>query len=273
MTAGQTERIAATVTQEPHPIVEVKEVERHFGTVHALGPVNLTIGAGEFVSIVGPSGCGKSTLLELIAGLQDTDAGRIEIAGSVVNGPRPSTSVIFQESATLPWRTVLDNVAFALEARGVKKAERLRLAGLLLDRVGLAQFAGHYPSQLSGGMRQRVAIARCLSTNPELILADEPFGALDEQTRLLMSFELLTLVDQLSCGVLFITHSIQEAVLLSDRVVVMSARPGKILDEIAIDLPRPRTEHVLAEPAAVAVIDRIWSKLRAEASAAMLGTP
>jgi NitT/TauT family transport system ATP-binding protein len=249
--------------------VEVTGVERHFGSVHALGPIDLQIGAGEFVSVVGPSGCGKSTLLEVIAGLQDADLGSVRVAGEPLKGPRRQTSIIFQESATLPWRTVLDNVGFALEARGVKRAERRRVARSLLDRVGLAEFADHYPAQLSGGMRQRVAIARCLSTDPDLILADEPFGALDEQTRLLMSFELLELVEQLSCGVLFITHSIQEAVLLSDRVVVMSARPGRILDEVIIDLPRPRAEHVLAEPAAAKAIDRIWSTLRAEAGIAM----
>jgi NitT/TauT family transport system ATP-binding protein len=254
-------------------VVEVHDVERRFGSIAALGPIDLQIAPGEFVSVVGPSGCGKSTLLEIIAGLQEPDAGRVSVAGEPLCGPQATTSIIFQESATLPWRTVLDNVAFALESRGMKKAERRAVAHELLGRVGLADFARHHPSQLSGGMRQRVAIARCLSTNPNLILADEPFGALDEQTRLLMSFELLRLVEESSCGVLFITHSLQEAVLLSDRVLVMSARPGRILDEIVIDLPRPRSEHALAEPTAVSAVNRIWSTLRAEASTAMRVAP
>ena len=255
------------------PVVDVHGVERRFGPVAALGPIDLQISPGEFVSVVGPSGCGKSTLLEIVAGLQEPDSGRVSVAGAPLRGPRAETSIIFQESATLPWRTVLDNVAFALESQGVKKAERRAVARDLLGRVGLGDFAQHHPPQLSGGMRQRVAIARCLSTNPSLILADEPFGALDEQTRLLMSFELLRLVEESSCGVLFITHSLQEAVLLSDRVLVMSARPGRILDEVVIDLPRPRDEHALAEPAAVQAVDRIWSTLRAEASTAMRVAP
>lgn len=252
-------------------LVQVRGVERHFDAVHALGPLDLDIGIGEFVSVIGPSGCGKSTLLELLGGLQAADAGSLEIDGQPVNGPRQSTAIVFQESATLPWRTVTDNVAFALEARGVRRSERRRAARDLLERVGLAQFGDHYPSQLSGGMRQRVALARCLSMNPTLLLADEPFGALDEQTRLLMSYELLRVVDELRCSVLFITHSIQEAVLVSDRVICLSARPGRILDEVRIDLPRPRGQHALSDSAAVAAIDRIWDTLRSEASAAMQG--
>ena len=255
----------------PRALVQVRGVERHFGAIHALGPIDLDIAPGEFVSVVGPSGCGKSTLLELLGGLQEADGGSLEIDGVPVDGPRQSTAIIFQESATLPWRTVIDNVAFALEARGVGRAERRRTARELVERVGLGHFADHYPSQLSGGMRQRVALARCLSTSPTLLLADEPFGALDEQTRLLMSYELLRVVSELGCGVLFITHSIQEAVLVSDRVICLSARPGRILDEVRIDLPRPRGEHALAQPAAVSAIDRIWGTLRSEASAAMQG--
>ena len=255
----------------PRALVQVRGVERHFGAIHALGPIDLDIAPGEFVSVVGPSGCGKSTLLELLGGLQEADGGSLEIDGVPVDGPRQSTAIIFQESATLPWRTVIDNVAFALEARGVGRAERRRTARELVERVGLGHFGDHYPSQLSGGMRQRVALARCLSTSPTLLLADEPFGALDEQTRLLMSYELLRVVSELGCGVLFITHSIQEAVLVSDRVICLSARPGRILDEVRIDLPRPRGEHALAQPAAVSAIDRIWGTLRSEASAAMQG--
>lgn len=251
------------------PIVDARGVIRRFGAVTALDGVDLRIERGEFVSIVGPSGCGKSTMLEIIAGLQDHDAGTVSVGGRPLTGPRERTAVIFQESATLPWRTVRDNVAFALEVQGVAKRDRRARADELLATVGLAAFGDHFPGQLSGGMRQRVAIARCLSMQPDLILADEPFGALDEQTRLVMSYELLEIVEKLTCGVLFITHSIQESILLSDRVLVMSARPGRFIDEIEIDLDRPRSEDVLSSPAAISLHERIWSSLRDEAKKTM----
>lgn len=268
--------MAITTTKSPRTagsahseLVQVDAVEQHFGAIHALGPVNLTIGAGEFVSIVGPSGCGKSTLLELIAGLQDPAAGDISVGGVPLRGPRQQTAVVFQESATLPWRTVTDNIAFALQAQGVGRRDRRERAAELLEVVGLAGFGDHYPTQLSGGMRQRVAMARAMSTDPDLILADEPFGALDEQTRLIMAVELLRVVERIGCGVLFITHSIQEAVLLSDRVLVMSRRPGTFIDEIDVDLPKPRRHDVLSTPTAAALQDRIWSLIKEEAAAAM----
>ncbi|MFC8177348.1 MULTISPECIES: ABC transporter ATP-binding protein [Nocardiaceae] len=254
-------------------IAVADSVSRHFGDVTALHDIDLTIGRGEFVSIVGPSGCGKSTLLEIFAGLQDHDGGTVTVDDRPLTGPRSKTAIIFQESATLPWRTVRDNVAFALEVKGVGKKERRARADELLATVGLSKFGDHFPTQLSGGMRQRVAIARCLSMEPDLILADEPFGALDEQTRLVMSYELLKIVEKLTCGVLFITHSIQEAVLLSDRVLVMSARPGRFIDEMPIDLPRPRSEDVLSSPEAITVHERIWSTLRDEAKKTMSVEP
>ncbi|WP_344543541.1 ABC transporter ATP-binding protein [Streptomyces levis] len=254
------------------PIVRVHGVEQHFGPVHALGPVDLTIERGEFVSIVGPSGCGKSTLLEIIGALQDPARGSVEVDGAPLAGPRRRTAIVFQESATLPWRTVVDNVAFALEVRGVGRKERRERARELVEMVGLGGFENHYPAQLSGGMRQRVAMARAMSTDPDLILADEPFGALDEQTRMLMAEELLRVVDSIGCGVLFITHSIQEAVLLSDRVLVMGRRPGTFIDEVPIDLPRPRKHAALSEPSATASQERIWAQIRNEAEVAMVGT-
>lgn len=249
--------------------VQGRQLTRSFGNTHALGPVDLDIAPGEFVSIVGPSGCGKSTLLELVGGLQVPTAGTLQIADEPLAGPREHTAIIFQDSATLPWRTVVDNVALPLEVRGVRRAERRERAAILLDRVGLTGFGSHHPSQLSGGMRQRVAIARSLIMEPDLILADEPFGALDEQTRLLMAFELLAVVERLDAAVLFITHSIQEAVLLSDRVLVMGARPGTFLDEVPINLPRPRAEDALTSRVAIEATERIWSTLRDQASASM----
>jgi NitT/TauT family transport system ATP-binding protein len=255
------------------PVVEAIGVEQHFGGVHALGPVDLTIAAGEFVSIVGPSGCGKSTLLEIVAALQDPAAGTVRVAGAPLTRPREKTAIIFQESATLPWRSVIDNVAFALQARGVDKKTRRARANELLGVVGLAGFGKHYPSQLSGGMRQRVAMARAISCDPDLMLADEPFGALDEQTRLIMAVELLRVVERIHCGVLFITHSIQEAVLMSDRVLVMGQRPGTFIDEIHVDLPKPRDHAVLTLPAALEAQERIWNEIRREAAAAMQVAP
>ncbi|MCE0763695.1 ABC transporter ATP-binding protein [Pseudonocardia kujensis] len=253
------------------PLIRSHDVTRRFGAVEALGPLSLHGARGEFVSIVGPSGCGKSTMLEIVGGLQRPDSGSVFVAGVPLEGPRDETAIVFQDSATLPWRTVLDNVAFSLEARGVARDERRDIARRGLETVGLAAFAAHYPAQLSGGMRQRVALARALVTEPDLILADEPFGALDEQTRLLMSDELLAVVDRLGCGVLFITHSIQEAVLLSDRILVMSARPGRIVDEITVPLERPRTSEVLSSTAAAECVSRIWALIRREAQVAMQG--
>ncbi|MGV8875406.1 MAG: ABC transporter ATP-binding protein [Rhodococcus sp. (in: high G+C Gram-positive bacteria)] len=273
MTTDQNYDYAAGQSTEPvvHPLVAIRGVEQHFGKVHALGPIDLDIAPGEFVSVVGPSGCGKSTLLELTAALQDPTAGSIRIGGQALSAPRDRTAIVFQESATLPWRTVLDNVAFGLEVRGVDRRTRHAAATALIDVVGLNGFAGHFPTQLSGGMRQRVAMARAMSLEPDLLLADEPFGALDEQTRLIMAVELLRVVATIGCGVLFITHSIQEAVLLSDRVMVMGKRPGTFIDEVMIDLPRPRSHADLAEPAAAAAQERIWTQIRDQAADAMRG--
>ena len=260
---------AASQASSQAGFVSVRDVARRFGPVHALGPASLSVGRGEFVSIVGPSGCGKSTLLEILGGLQAPDEGEVSVAGASLGGPRDSTAMVFQEASTLPWRTVLDNVAFILEVKGVARARRRETARRLIETVGLSGFEGHYPSQLSGGMRQRVAIARSLSLDPDLILADEPFGALDEQTRLMLAFELLRIVDQVGCAVLFVTHSIQEAVLLSDRVLVMSARPGRIIEEVVVELPRPRSTELLGSTEVAHLIERVWTVLKSEAITAM----
>jgi NitT/TauT family transport system ATP-binding protein len=268
-------KLGALAAEQPGPsapdsrFVSVRDVTKRFGSLEALGPTSLHVERGEFVSIVGPSGCGKSTLLEIVGGLQAPDQGAVSVQGAALRGPRDSTAMVFQEASTLPWRTVLDNVAFLLEVKGTPRTQRHQAARRLIETVGLSGFEGHYPAQLSGGMRQRVAIARSLSLNPDLMLADEPFGALDEQTRLMLAFELLRIVDQVGCGVLFVTHSIQEAVLLSDRVLVMSARPGRITEEVEITLPRPRSTESLGSPDVAHLIDRVWTVLKDEAITAM----
>lgn len=250
--------------------VELHHVERKYGGLQALSPTNQTLQAGSFTALVGPSGCGKSTLLDIVAGLNTGHEGQVLIDGQELRGPRQKTGIIFQEAAVLPWRTVLDNAAFALETQGVAKSQRRKIARDVLRRVGLSQFADHYPGQLSGGMRQRCAISRVLSTEPDLIMADEPFGALDEQTRVVLGVELLRVVRQTSATVLFVTHSIQEAVMLSDRVLVMSARPGEILLDVPVNLPAERDPSVMARPEAGQLVDEIWSTLRSEAERALV---
>ena len=195
---------------------------------------------GEFVAILGPSGCGKSTLLELIAGLEPLSAGRITFDGKPIAGPEPGVVMVFQEHSLFPWLSVRDNVGFGLSMKGVPKAEREARVERLLARVRLTRFARHHPHQLSGGMKQRVAIARALVENPEFILMDEPFAALDFQTRVLMQHFLLEVWLEFRPTIIFVTHHIDEAVLLADRIVVMSAGPGRVIDEVRIDLARPR---------------------------------
>lgn len=249
--------------------VELHDVSRTYGEVQALSPTSLQLEAGTFTALVGPSGCGKSTLLDIVGGLNSGYDGEVTIDGDVLSGPRRKTGIVFQEAAVLPWRTVLDNAAFALETQGVAKRRRREIAQEVLRRVGLAGFENHYPGQLSGGMRQRCAISRVLSTEPDLVLADEPFGALDEQTRVVLGVELLRVVSQSDATVLFVTHSIQEAVMLSDRVLVMSARPGQILLDTPVDLPAERDPSVMATPEAGRLVDQIWSLLRSEAERAL----
>ena len=207
--------------------------------VLALSDVDLTVGSGEFVSLIGPSGCGKSTLLRLIADLIEPTTGTVTVAGRPAAQARREQEygIAFQQAGLFEWRTVRRNVELPLELRGVAKAERRARAEEMLALVGLADFAGHYPGQLSGGMQQRVAIARALAVQPPLLLMDEPFGALDEMTRERLQSELLTICAKTGTSTVFVTHSISEAVFLSDRVVVMSARPGRITASIAVELP------------------------------------
>ena len=209
--------------------------------VQAIEEVSLEVSSGQFVAILGPSGCGKSTLLELCAGLEPVSGGEIRIDGEKVVGPNPKAVMVFQEHSLFPWLNVEQNVVFGLRTKGVRPDERWRRGREVLERVKLVKFAKHYPHQLSGGLKQRVAIARALVGSPEFMLIDEPFAALDFQTRVLMQQFLLEIWRGFKSTILFVTHQIDEAISLADRVVVMSASPGRVLEEIRIDLPRPRS--------------------------------
>ncbi len=208
--------------------------------LEAIRDVNLTIRQEEFICILGPSGCGKTTLLRMIAGLDRVTAGEIMLDGERISGPNPKVGIVFQEYSLFPWRNVIDNVAFGLELRGMGKEERYSRAGQYLELVGLSPFSKSYPSELSGGMRQRVAVARALALDPLILLMDEPFGALDAQTRNLLQNELLEIWGKTKKTIIFVTHSVDEAVFLGDRLIVLTPRPGSVCDTIPIELPRPR---------------------------------
>jgi NitT/TauT family transport system ATP-binding protein len=217
-----------------------KKYVSHGSVTSALVDINLRIEEGEFVCLLGPSGCGKSTLLKIIAGLIPATSGRITINGRPVSGPGPERAVVFQDYALFPWMTVRDNVEFGLEARRLPVAERREVSSRLLKVVGLSDFAERFPHQLSGGMKQRVSIARALAVDPSLLLMDEPFGALDAQTRHLLQDELLRIWREYRKTVVFVTHSIEEAIYLSDRIVVMTARPGRVKQIVVVSEARPR---------------------------------
>jgi NitT/TauT family transport system ATP-binding protein len=246
-----------------------KHYETPDGPLIAVDHVSFDVAPGEFVSVIGPSGCGKSTVFHIIGGLTPKSEGEVRIGGIAINGPHPAVGMVFQEESTFPWRTVEENVAFPLEAAGVKKAERLERAHHFVDLVGLHGFERRFPSELSGGMRQRVCIARTLATEPQILLMDEPFGALDEQTRLLLGDKVLQIQQTLKQTTLLITHSITEAVQLSDRIVVMSYRPGRVKRVVAVDLPRPRSSEVVSSEAFGRYVAEIWADLREEASRGM----
>lgn len=208
--------------------------------LEAIRDVNLTIHQEEFICILGPSGCGKTTLLRTIAGLDRSTSGEILLDGEKISGPNPKVGIVFQEYSLFPWRNVIDNVAFGLEMQGMGQEERYARAELYLDLVGLSQFSKSYPSELSGGMRQRVAVARALALDPLILLMDEPFGALDAQTRNLLQNELLEIWGKTKKTIIFVTHSVDEAVFLGDRLIVLTTRPGSVCEAISIELPRPR---------------------------------
>ena len=238
--------------------------------VHALGPIDLEIRKGEFFAIVGPSGCGKSTLLELIAGLLPVTEGRIEFEGRAIGQEIPDgVGVVFQEDACFPWLNVRDNVAFGLRKAAFGRDEQARRVDAAITMMGLGDFSRSYPAQLSGGMRQRVCIARTLVAEPRLILLDEPFGALDQQTRLLMGDEVLRLWRETGATVFLITHALDEAAMLADRIGVMSARPGTLIDVVETNWPRERDSRIVEREHFGAVTSRLWKTLRDESMKTM----
>jgi NitT/TauT family transport system ATP-binding protein len=233
------------------------------GPLQALSGLSFGLAEGEFVSVLGPSGCGKSSLLRLVTGLLPPSQGEIRLAGTRVEGPRQDVGIVFQSATLLPWKTVLDNVLVPARARGRVTPAQREAARQWLRAVGLEGFEGHYPDELSGGMQQRVGIARAMLTDPRLLLMDEPFAALDAMTREAMMDELLRVWSGTGKTVLFITHSIPEAVYLSDRVLVMGPRPGTVVEELVIDLPRPRTPATMADPRYAALGVRLRDRFRA----------
>lgn len=238
--------------------------------LQALGPLDLTLSKGEFFSLIGPSGCGKSTLLDILVGLTLPSSGSASFEGAPVAGrPREGIGVVFQEDSSFPWLTVWDNVAFGLRRKGVDKQETAERVNSALSFVGLSSFTKAHPAQLSGGMRQRVCIARTLVLRPRLILLDEPFGALDQQTRLLMGDELLRIWRETGATVMLITHSLDEAAMLSDRVGVMSARPGRFIEIIETRWPRDRSSEIVEHPAFGSLTGHMWALLREESRKSM----
>ncbi|MFQ6159618.1 MULTISPECIES: ABC transporter ATP-binding protein [Sinorhizobium] len=244
------------------PKISFQNVTRRFGegesSVLALDRLSLDIGEGEFVTVVGPSGCGKSTAMNIAAGLTEVSDGRVLVDGKPVDGPGPERGVIFQQYALFPWLTVRQNVEFGLRIKNMPAAERRRIADHFIDLVGLKDFADALPKTLSGGMKQRCAIARAYAVNPTILLMDEPFGALDALTRVNMQDQLLDTWSRERRTVIFITHDVDEAVYLANRVIVMAARPGRLHEIIPVDLPYPRNEEIRLSPEFAQVRNRVW---------------
>jgi len=247
----------------------VKQFDTPEGPLVAVDRVSLSVRPGEFLAVIGPSGCGKSTLFNVIGGLLDGYQGAVTVAGETVRGPHPAIGMVFQEESTFPWRTVIENVAFPLEIAGMRKTDRFDKAKKFIALVGLNGFEKRYPAELSGGMRQRVAIARTLASEPKILLMDEPFASLDEQTRLLLGDKVLQIQQDLKQTTLLITHNITEAVQLADRILVMTYRPGRVKRMVDIDLPRPRSSAVVSSEAFGHYVAQIWSDLREEATRGM----
>jgi NitT/TauT family transport system ATP-binding protein len=258
---------------EPDPVLVVERVSMKFDlgerSVTAVDDVSFSVRPGEVFTVIGPSGCGKSTLFNIIGGLLGHYEGEVRIDGSKISGSHESIGMVFQEESTFPWRNVIDNVAFALELKGMGKSERLDRARHFIDMVGLSGFEKHMPAQLSGGMRQRVAIARTLAYEPRILLMDEPFAALDEQTKLLLGEKVMEIQQRLKQTTLLITHNLSEAVQLSDRILIMTYRPGRVKRILDIKLDRPRTADVVGSEAFGRYVAEIWANLREEATRGM----
>jgi NitT/TauT family transport system ATP-binding protein len=264
---------AGAQTPADASILVVEDIVKQFhtpeGPLTALERVSLSVRPGEFLAVIGPSGCGKSTLFNIIGGLTDGYQGTVAVGGETVGGPHPAIGMVFQEESTFPWRTVIENVAFPLEIAGMSRGERLDKAKKFVALVGLNGFENRYPAELSGGMRQRVAIARTLASGPKILLMDEPFASLDEQTRLLLGDKVLQIQQDLRQTTLLITHNITEAVQLADRILVMTYRPGRVKRMVEINLPRPRSSDVVSSEVFGRYVAEIWSDLREEATRGM----
>ena len=255
MIALEASGVRKTYTTNGRPL-EILEVERFAAR------------EGEFITVIGPSGCGKSTLLHIMGGFIPADAGAIRVYGAEVKGPGPDRGMMFQEFALFPWKTVAGNVAWGLEALGHERKAIDETVDAYLNMTGLAEFRNHYPAELSGGMKQRVALARVLAFNPKVLLMDEPFGALDAQTRETMQEEVTRLWERTRKTIVFVTHDIEEAVYLGDRVVVLTARPGRIREEVAIDLPRPRSLEIKKSIKCHEYRNYVWDLIRSESQRA-----
>jgi len=249
-------------------VIEIRNCRKSYESRNGEPPlpvldgIDLSVAREEFVAVLGPSGCGKTTLLRIVAGLTTWDEGEVMVNGKAVRGPGPDCGMVFQDFALLPWATVSDNVAFGLSLRGIDRAERAERAARLIDAIGLSGFSDHYPHQLSGGMQQRVGLARALAIDPPILLLDEPFGSLDSLTRRRLQEDLLDLHAATRKTVLLVTHSVDEAARLGDRVVLMSARPGRVLEAIDTGLPRPRPVHIGTNPRFVELKEQLWDRLK-----------
>ncbi|MFB6126207.1 MAG: ABC transporter ATP-binding protein [Halolamina sp.] len=257
-------------------MLDISDVDKVYGlgnesksTITALEGIDLSVEEGEFVSIIGPTGCGKSTLFELIGGLVEPTGGEIHLDGEAITEPHPRIGMVFQDHSTFPWMSVIENVAFGLRMNGVGQAEREERAKEMIDLVGLSGFEDANPTELSGGMNQRVAIARTLVMDPDVILMDEPFGKLDEQTRLILGEELLRIWRETGATILFVTHNITEAVQLSDRIAVMSSRPGRFTTTVDNEIPRPRDDSTMSTGEFNDLVQRLWTVLKDESLAGM----
>jgi ABC-type nitrate/sulfonate/bicarbonate transport system ATPase subunit len=261
--------VSAESAPSSAPKVSVRKLSKTYygrtgGEITVFSDIDLEIYAEEFICIVGPSGCGKTTFIKIVDGLVQASSGSVCVNGSEVREPDYDRAFVFQADSLYPWRTIIDNVAFGLEIKGVERKERYPRAQELIKRVGLSGFESHYPHELSGGMRQRVNLARALAVDPEIILMDEPFAALDAQTREVMQQELLRIWSSSKKTALFITHQIDEAVYLADRVIVFSARPSRVKAQIRIDIPRPRRLHVKRDPKFLEYVGAIWNLIESD---------